>query len=322
MVWFLGGTAVLCLLYYIIIVIYSGVSTSFALIWPCLAIFLGLLAAGWWFGSQHEGRIPVWVGVSVGTVWATGFLILVITEVLIGWSSITATGQPADYVIVLGARVRGTKLSNSLKQRLDRAIEYSEEYPNTVLVLSGGKGPGEEISEARAMYEYLQYNGIPEDKLLIEDQSSDTVQNIEFSRTVIDRQEYNKAQAARAHLMEFYRERPDGDTIGSASALCLGLRQLGKTAFVLTNEQFTPRFAPFLDERAGRCGSCVRPGAGGAPVAAGGICRTKRQIYGKTVKKEEKKMRFNVTGHVCVNSNDSTDVCMRCGIVSEKGKAA
>ena len=199
MVWFLGGTAVLCLLYYIIIVIYSGVSTSFALIWPCLAIFLGLLAAGWWFGSQHEGRIPVWVGVSVGTVCAAGFLILVITEVLIGWSAITATGQPADYVIVLGARVRGTKLSNSLKQRLDRAIEYSEEYPNTVLVLSGGKGPGEEISEARAMYEYLQYNGIPEDKLLIEDQSSDTVQNIEFSRTVIDRQEYNKAQAARAH---------------------------------------------------------------------------------------------------------------------------
>lgn len=101
MVWFLGGTAVLCLLYYIIIVIYSGVSTSFALIWPCLAIFLGLLAAGWWFGSQHEGRIPVWIGVSVGTVCAAGFLILVITEVLIGWSAITATGQPADYVIVL-----------------------------------------------------------------------------------------------------------------------------------------------------------------------------------------------------------------------------
>ena len=90
----------------------------------------------------------MWIGVSVGTVCAAGLLILVITEVLIGWSAITATGQPADYVIVLGARVRGTKISNSLKQRLDRAIEYSEEYPNTVLVLSGGKGPGEEISEA------------------------------------------------------------------------------------------------------------------------------------------------------------------------------
>lgn len=41
--------------------------------------------------------------------------------------------------------------------------------------------------------------------------------------------------------------RPDGDTIGSAAALCRGLRQMGKTAFVLTNEQFTPRFQPFLD---------------------------------------------------------------------------
>ena len=41
--------------------------------------------------------------------------------------------------------------------------------------------------------------------------------------------------------------RPDGDTIGCASALCLGLRHLGKTAFVLKNEQFTPRFQPFLD---------------------------------------------------------------------------
>ena len=54
---------------------------------------------------------------------------------------------------------------------------------------------------------------------------------------------------ARAHDNFFIltHRRPDGDTIGSAGALCLGLRQLGKTAFVLTNEQFTPRFDPFLD---------------------------------------------------------------------------
>lgn len=213
MVWFLGGTAILCLVYYIVIVLYSGFSTSFALIWPCFALLLGLMAAGWWYNSQHEGKVPVWASVSVVTIFAAGFVILAITEVLIGFSAIRATGQPADYVIVLGARVRGAKISNSLKQRLDRAIEYSEEYPNTVLVLSGGKGPGEDISEARAMYEYLQYNGIPADKLLIEDQSSDTVQNIEFSSAVIERQEYNREQAARAHLMEFYRERQDGDTI-------------------------------------------------------------------------------------------------------------
>ena len=123
------------------------------------------------------------------------------------------TPLPADAVIVLGAGVNGTEPSLSLRTRLDKAVDYLERWPDIPAVLTGGTGYGEEISEARAMYEYLQYNGIPEDKLLIEDQSSDTVQNIEFSRTVIDRQEYNKAQAARAHLMEFYRERPDGDTI-------------------------------------------------------------------------------------------------------------
>ncbi|MFR7744888.1 MAG: DHH family phosphoesterase [Acutalibacteraceae bacterium] len=62
---------------------------------------------------------------------------------------------------------------------------------------------------------------------------------------------------ARAHdnFVILTHRRPDGDTIGSASALCLGLRQLGKTAFVLTNEQFTPRFDPFLDGLGlrGRC---------------------------------------------------------------------
>ena len=182
MVWFLGGTAVLCLLYYIIIVIYSGVSTSFALIWPCLAIFLGLLAAGWWFGSQHEGRIPVWIGVSVGTVCAAGFLILVITEVLIGWSAITATGQPADYVIVLGAQVHADKPSVVLKYRLDEAILYLNENPETVCIVAGGQGKNEPYSEAYGMAQYLMQNGIDKERILLEDQSKTTEENLRFSR--------------------------------------------------------------------------------------------------------------------------------------------
>ena len=41
--------------------------------------------------------------------------------------------------------------------------------------------------------------------------------------------------------------RPDGDTIGSAAALCRGLRAIGKTAWICENPQFTPKFAPFLE---------------------------------------------------------------------------
>lgn len=64
----------------------------------------------------------------------------VAVELLIGWSAVTSTRRAAEYVIVLGAKVRGSELSNSLKKRLDKALEYAENNPNTVLVLSGGKG--------------------------------------------------------------------------------------------------------------------------------------------------------------------------------------
>ena len=63
------------------------------------------------------------------------------------------------------------------------------------------------------MYEYLEQNGIPARQLLLEDQSSNTVENITFSRKVIERQEYYKDQAARAHLRDKYRARSDGDEI-------------------------------------------------------------------------------------------------------------
>lgn len=63
------------------------------------------------------------------------------------------------------------------------------------------------------MYDYLRYNDVPAEKLLIEDQSSDTVENIAFSKTVIERQEYNKAQAAQAHLLDSYHARGEGDLL-------------------------------------------------------------------------------------------------------------
>ncbi len=213
MTWFLEGAAVLCLIYYAVIAMYSGLSTSFSLFWPALAVILLLMAGGIHLYHRKGLFVPVWVPVSVATAFAACALIFTVTEACIGWGVLSSKAQAADYVIVLGARVQGTELSNSLKARLDRALEYSKDHPNTFLVLSGGKGEGEEVSEARAMYEYLEQNGIPARQLLLEDQSSNTVENITFSRKVIERQEYYKDQAARAHLRDKYRARSDGDEI-------------------------------------------------------------------------------------------------------------
>lgn len=86
-----------------------------------------------------------------------------------------------DYLIVLGAHVDGTRLTLALLERVRRAGQYLRENPGTKAVLSGGKGQGENISEARAMYDYLTAHGIEGDRLIIEDQSVNTKENLSFS---------------------------------------------------------------------------------------------------------------------------------------------
>ena len=51
----------------------------------------------------------------------------------------------------------------------------------------------------------------------------------------------------RDNFVLLTHRKPDGDTVGSAAALCRGLRQKGKTAYVLYNDEVTPLYAPLLE---------------------------------------------------------------------------
>lgn len=90
-----------------------------------------------------------------------------------------------DYIIVLGAHVDGTRLTLALLERTRRALQYLQENPETKAILSGGKGPGEQISEAQAMYNYLTDHGISGERLLLEEQSTNTKENLAFSLEAI-----------------------------------------------------------------------------------------------------------------------------------------
>ena len=68
--------------------------------------------------------------------------------------------QNLDYIIVLGAQVREDGPSAVPKYRLDAAIDYLNENPNTVCIVSGGQGANEPFSEAKGMAEYLLDKGI------------------------------------------------------------------------------------------------------------------------------------------------------------------
>jgi len=90
-----------------------------------------------------------------------------------------------DYAIILGAKVNGEIPSLSLRYRLDAALEYANQYSHVLLVLSGGQGVAEYISEGEAMKKYLMKNGIDEDRLLVESASTSTYENVLNSKELM-----------------------------------------------------------------------------------------------------------------------------------------
>lgn len=195
------GLAALCAGYFVVITIYGGIGTSFAFIWLFLAALCLFLTYGKWYYARNTERIPRWLPVAVVTTCVAGMAVFAVVCILVFLGAATLNRPGLDYVIVLGARVNENTASNSLKKRLDKAIEYVQENPDTILVVSGGNGGDGQESEAKVMYDYLIYNGIRPEQLLMEDRSVSTVENIAFSWVVIEnhrRQEKEK----RMPLME------------------------------------------------------------------------------------------------------------------------
>ncbi|MDE5946885.1 MAG: YdcF family protein [Oscillospiraceae bacterium] len=90
-------------------------------------------------------------------------------------------------VIVLGCKVKGTSPSLMLRRRLDSAYKYLSENPKVKVIVSGGKGSDEKISEAECMSDYLIQKGISPDRIFKEDKSTSTSENLRFSKDIIDK---------------------------------------------------------------------------------------------------------------------------------------
>lgn len=193
--WILAAGTVICLAYYVIIVVYAGFGTASAFIWLLLGGLLGAAAAGVKYYQKYPERVELWIPVSLVTLCASGLVILLVVQILI-FGRIPSTAESGlDYVIVLGAGVKPSGISKTLKLRLDKAAEYAAENPDTILVLSGAQGEGEPMAEANAMQEYLLEQGVLEEQMLLESNSSSTLENIVYSRILIEQdREAKKAQ--------------------------------------------------------------------------------------------------------------------------------
>ena len=97
---------------------------------------------------------------------------------------------PSDDVtlVVLGCQVHGTRPSLMLIKRLEAAKKVLDDMPNVKCVVSGGRGNGEDITEASAMKKWLVTHGIDENRIFEEGRSTSTVENLEFSKDIIKRE--------------------------------------------------------------------------------------------------------------------------------------
>ena len=161
--------------------VHSG--TKFYLIWMILGafcVFLAIVA-----GRHLWAPIPkVLKGIILVVVIVCGIVFVIVEGCILSRFS-TKQEKEYDYLLVLGAQVKETGPSIVLQYRLDTAIDYLKEHPQTICIVSGGQGDNEPMTEAEGMKAYLIQNGIEEERILEEKESKKTNQNIRNSSALI-----------------------------------------------------------------------------------------------------------------------------------------
>lgn len=178
-VWWAAGSV--SLLYFIGYVIWVGVNNSFTFFWlllGMLSIVLGFVHQ--WMKNKNLNWYHHVTHIFYGILLCAFVCFFIILGMVVHKGTKKAD-KNADYMIVLGAHVYGERMSSNLKYRIALAKEYLEENPATKVILSGGQGHGEKISEAEAMYRYLIQNGIAKERIQKEEASVNTEENIKNS---------------------------------------------------------------------------------------------------------------------------------------------
>ena len=123
----------------------------------------------------------------------------------------------ADYVIVLGAAVYGTEPSPTLRNRLGTALGYLESHPQSVAIVSGGQGKGEAVTEAEAMSRWLLDHGVAPERILKEERSTSTWENMVNSFALIGDRPSAKV-AVVSNEYHIYRARIMAASLGHSVA--------------------------------------------------------------------------------------------------------
>lgn len=172
-----GAVGVLCLSYYALICgklrRWDSTFSRFWLVSGILCLIVSVV-----FRTQ----LYQWV---MNCLFAAVGISACVTAYFIIRTMVSDHNEDCRYLIVLGAHVAGRSITDSLRRRLDRAVRYAACYPQVMIIVSGGQGAGEEITEAEAMESYLIGKGIRKERIKKEDRSATTEENLKFSKKYI-----------------------------------------------------------------------------------------------------------------------------------------
>ena len=167
-------------------------------------LVLAVGCAGEWLMLHLRDRYKVCRVLSVvGRVLFGLFLVsfIAIQGIILHGMRADPESADAEYLLVLGARVyEDGRPSAALAARLDTAYDFMQEHTEVTAILCGGQGSNEPCPEAEAMYDYMVDKGMDADRLLLEDNSSTTIQNLENARALIGDEHKTAVVTSDYHL--------------------------------------------------------------------------------------------------------------------------
>lgn len=136
------------------------------------------------------------------------------------------SGAPVDYVIILGCRLEGEEPGRCLETRIDTAVKALKERSFAMAVCCGAQGSDEEIAEAEAIARALERRGIPRRRILVEDQSYSTYENLANAKALLDQRTEGRPYHVAVVTSDFhaYRSRRLAKLLGFDSPIVLSAK--------------------------------------------------------------------------------------------------
>lgn len=161
----------------------SNFTTGIVALWLLAMLLVGV--GLWWDAIQkitgHGVMRAIKYAVLAGVLFTLGLCIFIGI-----YGQADTVDQTEDVILVLGCGVKGSVPTRPLVERLETAIQAYNDNPDAYILVSGGQGPQEDVSEADAMEAYLLQKGISPEKIIKESRSTSTSENYKYSKELLD----------------------------------------------------------------------------------------------------------------------------------------